>query len=167
MESIAPIAAWLAQTSLNHALSSIGWAVPLLQSVHIIAVAILFWSVAMLDLRLAGAIGRREPLRSNSLRFYPWIWCALLVLITTGGIQIVAEPVRELENTLFWSKMGLILAASLSTTAARPCLAELPLADHPAAFRTRIRGCGAASLVLWVGVITCGRWIAYAGGAAS
>ena len=58
MESMASLSDWLAQTSLSHAIAESGWAVPTLQSFHIMAVAVVFSSVVMLDFRLAGITGK-------------------------------------------------------------------------------------------------------------
>ena len=164
MESIS---SWLEHTSLSHAVSVNTWAVPALQTVHIAAVAIVFSAAVMLDFRLAGVTGRHESLRSNALPFYPRIKWALLVLIATGIFQIIGEPARELQNWIFWTKMGLIVVACLLTAATRPQLAEMTLAEHTSGGRARIRLLGVVSLVMWVAVITCGRWIAYAGGPAA
>ena len=164
MASMVVFSSWLAQTQLSIAIADRAWTVPLLQSVHIISVAIVLSSVAMLDLRLAGVIGRGDPLRSAALRFYPWIWGALAVLILTGFFQIMAEPARELLNWIFWTKMGLIITASLITAPLRSRLEELRIGELPSGKRNLIRGCALLSLALWVGVVICGRWIAYAGG---
>lgn len=167
MESMASLSDWLAQTSLSHAIAESAWAVATLQSFHIMSVAVVFSSVMMLNFRLAGITGKQQPLRSNVLRFYPWIWSALLVLMTTGFFQIMAEPARELLNWIFWTKMGLVVAASLVTAPIRSRIEDVRFADMASGKRGMIRASASISLVLWVAVITCGRWIAYAGGPAS
>ena len=164
MESLAPVSGWLEQTSLSHALAETAWAVPLLQSIHILSVAVVFSSVMLLNVRLAGFAGKEFPLRSDVLRFYPWIWRALLVLVTTGFLQIMAEPARELLNWIFWTKMGLVVAASLITAPMRSRIDDVRFADLAPGKRSLIRSAALLSLLLWTTVIICGRWIAYAGG---
>ena len=102
-------------------------------------------------------------MRDLTLRFYPWIWGALAVLLATGLLQIMAEPARELLNWIFWTKLGLIVAAVLFTAPVRRLLEDCRFRELPARTRAIVRSCAAASLVLWVLVVTCGRWIAYAG----
>jgi uncharacterized membrane protein len=155
---------WLAGTQLSMAIADHNWAVPLLQSVHILAIGIVMASIGMLDLRLAGFLGREQSMRGLTLRFYPWIWGALGVLLTTGLLQIMAEPARELLNWIFWTKMGLIVAAALFTAPVRRMLEDCRYRDLPSGKRAAIRACSLISLVLWVAVLVCGRWIAYAGG---
>lgn len=158
------ISDWLSDTSLSAALASRFWAVPMLQSVHILAIGVVMASIAMLDLRLAGLIGREQSLRGLTLRFYPWIWGALAVLVVTGLLQIMAEPARELLNWIFWTKMGLIAAAVLFTMPLRALLEDCRYRDLAPRKQRLFRTCALISLVLWVLVVSSGRWIAYAGG---
>lgn len=163
MEYLTSLSDALASSSLTEWLTTHEWAVPLLQSIHIMSVAIVLSSIALLDLRLAGLLGRGQSLRDLTLRFYPWIWGALLVLIGTGILQVMAEPARELLNFLFWSKMGLIITAVLFTMPVRRLLEDRPFQDLPSSKRHTLRLCAFVSLTLWALVIVCGRWIAYAG----
>lgn len=163
MSTMHQVSGWLSATSLSSAIADRAWAVPTLQSIHILSIGIVMASVAMLDLRLAGFIGREQSMRGLTLRFYPWIWGALTVLLTTGLLQIMAEPGRELLNWIFWTKMALIVAAVLFTAPVRTLLEDCRYRDLSAHKRAVIRGCALASLLLWVAVVTCGRWIAYAG----
>lgn len=163
METLTAFSDWLAQSALSGGLADHNWLVPVLQSIHIISVAIVLSSVAMLDLRLAGVIGRREAILSSVSRFYPWVAGALVVLVTTGFFQVMAEPARELLNWLFWTKMGLIVGAVLLTFPARALLEDVPFGAMPAGRRMSVRAMALVSLVMWLGVIGCGRWIAYAG----
>lgn len=163
METLTSISDWLASTSLSVGLAATFWAVPTLQSIHILSIGIILASLAMLDLRLAGFIGREQSMRELTVRFYPWIWGALGVLIVTGILQIMAEPARELLNWIFWTKMGLIVAAVLFTAPVRLLLEDCRYRDLAASKRLLVRSCALISLLLWVMVVTCGRWIAYAG----
>ena len=159
------ISEWLSGTSLSVAIASRFWAVPTLQSIHILAISIVMASIAMLDLRLAGWIGREQSLRGMTLRFYPWIWGALAVLVGTGILQIMAEPARELLNWIFWTKMGLLIAAVAFTMPLRAMLEDCRYRELSARKQLIFRTCAIISLALWVLIVTCGRWIAYAGGA--
>jgi uncharacterized membrane protein len=163
MSTMAVISAWLAETSLSVAVSGAAWVIPTVQAIHILAIAIVLSSVAMLDLRLAGLIGREQPIRSMTLRFYPWIWGALAVLLVTGFIMIMGEPDRELRNWIFWAKMALIVSAVLVTMPVRRMLDECRFRDLAPNRQQVIRLLALVSLLLWVTVIVCGRWIAYAG----
>lgn len=163
METLTAISDWLAASGLSVWLASRVWAVPVLQSIHILSIGIVISSLAMLDLRLAGFIGREQSLREMTLRFYPWIWGALAILVLTGILQIMAEPARELLNWVFWTKMAFIVSAVLFTAPVRRLIEDCRYRDLTSRKQFIFRSCALASLVLWVLVVTCGRWIAYAG----
>ena len=163
MTTMTRISDWLTATPLSHAIGTRFWVVPVVQSIHILAIAVVMASIAMLDLRLAGMTGREQSVQGMTRRFYPWIWGALAVLFLTGLVMIMSEPGRELLNWVFWTKMGLILGAILFTAPVRTLVEDVRYRDLPANKRALVRTCAFISLVLWVAVVTCGRWIAYAG----
>jgi uncharacterized membrane protein len=163
MQDMVPLSNWLANTQLSAAIADTAWAVPALQTIHILAISMIMTSIAMLDLRLSGVIGREHSLRNMSLRFYTHIWGALAVLVSTGLLQIMAEPARELLNWIFWTKMGLIVAAVLVTLPVRRLLEDCRFRDLPSPKRAILRAAAILSLLCWVAIVICGRWIAYAG----
>jgi hypothetical protein len=123
--------AWLEQTPLSQAIQGAGWIVPTVQTIHILAIAAVMASALMIALRL-------------DARFRRVIWWALPVLLATGVIMIIGEPVRSLENPVFQLKMALLASA---------------LAVFLLQFRNRI--VATLSLSLWIGIVFAGRWIAY------
>ncbi len=87
------------------------------------------------------------------------------MLLATGGLLIIAEPARALENPVFILKMVLLLAAVGVTLAC-----QLPLRGDRAFWELSPRRkraaqlIGCASIPLWVAIICAGRWIAYVQG---
>jgi Family of unknown function (DUF6644) len=147
---------------MSHTIQTINWIVPAVQTLHILAIAAVMSSVLMINLRLVGALGRDQPLPRFSARFLPVIWWALPVLLITGAIMVIGEPMRSLENVVFQLKMCLVLAAIAITLGF-----QAPLKRNPAFWeRTASRRGGAltmavVSLALWVSIVFAGRWIAY------
>jgi len=156
---------WLGATSSSQTIQTVGWIIPAVQTVHILAVAAVVSSALMLDLRLLGLRGIDQPLATVARRFLPFIWWPLPVLLVSGALLITAEPARSLENPMFILKMGLLLAAASVTLAC-----QLPLRRNPgfwdlsAARKWTARLIAVASMPLWVGIIFAGRWIAYVQG---
>ena len=152
---------WLSRTALSDALRSNAWIVPAVQSVHIMAIAMLLSSMLLCNLPLLAAAHREEaaPLRAGSLRMV--FWWALLVLLVSGALLVTAEPWRELLNRLFQVKMALLpVALALSV------LLQRSSPRGPSSSRRSLRGFSVkaraiTSLLLWVAIICCGRWIAY------
>lgn len=151
----------IASTALSDTLKTYAWIIPSVQSIHILAIAAIMASIAMLNLRLAGVIGRGQSALEMTRRFLPWVWMALPVSALTGLILTIAEPERELGNSLFWYKMLLLLVAVLLTIPVQKLIEDKAVADHPAGSRLALRVLAVVSLGLWVGIVFCGRWIAY------
>lgn len=137
------------------ALQDAGWAVPAIQSAHILALAVVLSSMAMLSARLMGFIGRGLALNAAAQRYFPPTWVALAVLLGTGLLLILAEPARELMNPAFRWKMALLALAVLSAVGLRRAVAVAEAAD------VSMRAAGALFISLWVAIAVLGRWIAY------
>jgi hypothetical protein len=152
---------WLGATALSQHIQDAFWIIPTVQATHIISIAIVMTSMAMLDLRLVGIAGRRQSLTDMAGRYLPWVWVALVVLLCTGTILIIGEPDRELQSAMFWLKMGLLAGAVVLTGIFQTFL------RRSSGFWDRHRAAavllGAVSLALWVGIVVAGRWIAYFG----
>jgi hypothetical protein len=99
---------WLAATAASDRIRDIAWIIPLVQSVHIMAISVVLASSLLLGLRLMGVVGRDEPIRRYVHRHVPWLAVALMVLMLSGATLIIGEPDRTLHNWVFWTKMALV-----------------------------------------------------------
>ena len=153
------VCAWIDSTAMSQMIQNTPWIVPAVQTVHILAIAALMASMLMINLRLAGVVGRDQPLAQVSRRFTPVIWWALPVLLISGAILITGEPARALKNNIFQLKMLLVMGAIAVTL-----YFAAPLKKNPRHWDGRT-GLGTLvaliSVLLWVGIIFAGRWIAY------
>ena len=153
---------WLAQTPVSLMIQNVSWIIPSVQSIHILCIAIVMSAVFMVDLRFLGVIGRDQPVAAYTSRFLTWIWPTLVVLLISGSILITGEPTRSLENPAFQTKMVLLILAMITTA-----VLQRPTAKDPAYWELRpsrklsAAGLAVLSLVLWVGIVFAGRWIAY------
>ena len=148
-------------TPISTTIRDTTWVIPTLQSVHIIAIAVVIGSAVVMDLRLAGVLAVDETPQVIVRRHLPWMWSALAMLLTTGFILGFGEPDRVLMNAVFWAKMALVLTGFTLTLLFRyPILHPDYRIEHARAARL-VKPMAWASLAIWVIVIFCGRWIAY------
>ena len=153
---------WIDQTALSHSIQVAGWVVPTVQTIHILAIAVVASSALMIDLRLIGVFWANRPMQTVSARFLPLIWWPLLVLLATGLIMIIAEPARSLKNPAFQVKM-LLLVGALTVTWLFHFLRRRDAAfgEGGAGARAATTTLAIASILLWSSIIFAGRWIAY------
>ena len=155
-------AEWLSQTSLSLAIQSHEWVIPTVQSVHIIAIAAVLGSVFMIVLRIVGWAGRDQTLAQTTARFGPWLSGALCVLMVTGVVMIVGEPMRQLLALSFWLKMGLVVIGT-----AMAVIFQRSLRRHEVRWETalvnqsHVKGLAVATFLVWVSIVVLGRLIAY------
>ena len=155
---------WLQSTPLSVLLQNVEWIVPLVQTVHILAIGAVMASVFIVNMRLLGLIGNDEPRSSVGARFLPVIWYSLPVLLATGVILIIAEPARSLGSIAFQLKMLLLTCAVLITVYRHRSLVQAASRADQAGPHGAGKFVAVLSLLLWSGIIFTGRWIAYAPG---
>jgi hypothetical protein len=157
---------WLSLTRPSLFIQEVHWLIPTVQIVHILAISVLAASMGMFDLRLLGIAGTRHSIAELSTRFLPWLWTALPVLLVSGSILIIGEPQRSLDNIAFQLKMAMLAAAILITIVFQIVLKQDLARGAPDLAPQHLIGAkvaGGVSLVLWMGIISAGRLIAYAG----
>jgi hypothetical protein len=154
------LAEWLQATPVSVTIQSVRWVIPLLQSIHILTIGVVFVSSLMIALRVLGRMRADEPFVDVWSRFAPWMWGGLVVMALTGFTLVVGEPVREATALSFWIKMALLAIGVTSTAIFGRSLKPTTLAagrEFSAAAKT-----GAVALVLlWLAIIFLGRAIAY------
>jgi uncharacterized membrane protein SirB2 len=149
---------WLANTPLSLKIQTVLWIIPLVQTIHILCVAIVMSSMAMLDMRLVGLTGKSQTISRAVSRWVPWVWGTLPVMLLTGTILIIGEPTRELMNPYFRTKMAMLLVVIAITALIQRKNRDAEFWKNRA---IAAKFAGALSLLLWMGIVTAGRWIAY------
>jgi hypothetical protein len=153
---------WLSQTPLSLAIQTREWIIPTIQSVHIVAIAVVMGSVFMIELRIWGWAGRDQTMAETTARFGPWLMGALVVLLLTGAVMVVGEPERELLALSFWLKMILVAIGTIVAVTFQQSVRRRDRAGEPAiAARGSIGAAAVVVFLIWVGVIVLGRLIAY------
>lgn len=152
-------------SGLGQAMRQWLWLYPTVEIVHILGIALLFGSIAVLDLRLLG-VSRHIPARTLAKHVLPWSIGSFVLIVPSGLLMFTAHATEFIDSEVFILKMLLIMAGLLNAAL-----------FHTITFRTAdvwdseemrklppppsARLAGALSLLLWVAVIACGRLLAY------
>jgi len=156
-------AEWLSTTAPSVFLQEHNtWAIPLIQSIHIVGIALVMGSVLTIDLRILGWAGTDQTLRQTSSRFGPWLSASLWLMLVTGILMVIGEPVRELVTFSFWFKMALVAIGTIVAALFRRNLRRHERRwEDTLVHRASTRGLAIATFLIWFGVILLGRFIAY------
>jgi uncharacterized membrane protein SirB2 len=142
----------------QHALTVEGVA-PMVQSAHILSIALVMASIVMLDLRVLGWASREQSVIEMTRRVSPFLVIALVILLLSGSVLVFVRPMRYFTNPFFLFKMAFLAAALV--------LACIQFAAYRRSASAALSMFGPAkmmailSLLLWISVVVCGRWIAY------
>jgi hypothetical protein len=162
---------WLQQSPFSQILQNVEWIVPAVQTVHILCIGAVISAALALALRQFGLLAADQPLTRVAAQFLRVIWLALPVLLVTGSLLIAAEPRRSLASPAFQLKMALLVCVGSLLLLYQSRIGRLARSNTgaagAAATMTAFRPGKVITLVallLWVGIIFAGRWIAYASG---
>jgi len=156
-------ALWLASTPPSVFIQEHNaWAIPAIQSVHIVGIGLVMGSVLMIDLRILGLAWTDQTLGQTTSRFGPWLTGSLWLLLVTGLLMVVGEPVRELVTFSFWLKMALVALGTVVAVAFQRTLRrEERRWDDGASHGRSIKTLAVVTFLVWIAVIFLGRLIAY------
>ena len=148
----------LAQTALARWLQT-GWVFPVVESLHILSIALLVGGIAVVDARLLGLLrhGAVAPLLRSALPVAVAGFCGA---VATGSLLFVANAGELLANRAFTIKLVLLSLAGLNAAWFHASAAKEALASTGAP-ALGLRIAGASSLLLWAATIVAGRLIAY------
>jgi len=135
---------------------------PFIESVHVVAICLVVGSILAVDLRLLGLASVNRPVSRVTGGILPLTWGAFVVALTSGGLLFISNATKYLGNGFFVAKMFLIGAAGLNMVMFYMIGARnLSRWENDARLPLPARLAGGVSILLWIAVVTCGRWIGF------
>jgi hypothetical protein len=153
---------WVERTPVAVFVSHSGWGFSALLSVHILAVALVFGMIAMVDLRLIGIAAKRSAVTALCREALPWTWSAFALSVLTGLLLFTAQPVKYWGNDAFQMKFVIMALAGLNMLVFQLITYRgVARWDRDSAVPWAGRLAGAISLASWIAIVAYGRWTAY------
>jgi len=155
--SLEDIANSLAATPLAMEMTDSTWLFGAVESIHVVALTLVLGSIALVDLQLLGLVGRDRDTNVLIRALLPLTWSGFALAAITGTTMIFANPKGYFENFFFEAKIVLLLLAGVN-------VAVFHFLVHPrmttgGGLAPRISG--GVSLVLWLTIVSFGRWIGF------
>lgn len=138
---------------MSSAIQTSAWAYPALTVLHLLGIALLIGNLALLELRVFGK-GANLPVRDLARLSLTLVVCGFALAAASGLAMFATQPADLLANRAFTLKMLLLFAAACNAGwfHGRGSLDKL---DRTARLQMVV------SSLIWLGVVICGRWIAY------
>lgn len=151
MESLA----WFESTALSVWVRESPLVFPTILIMHALGMGALVGVNVFLGLRAFGLV--RSVTAASLERFVPLMWIGFIACLVSGLLLLAGYPAKALTNGVFYLKFIFLGAAFIVSLRLRGRLAD---ASH-AGLAGSLRLSGAMLLLLWAGVITAGRFLAY------
>lgn len=161
MDTFAPFFAALQNSAVAQFVNTAGPTYPIVESIHVIAVALVFGTILIVDLRLLGVASTNRPFTrvAHDLLHFTWVGFALAVV--TGTLLFLPNASSIYININFQVKMVLLLLAGINMFAFELVTARKASVWDNATPPPSARLAGFLSIGLWMGVIVFGRLIGF------
>ena len=137
-------------------------AMPIVESIHVLAAATVFGTIFIVDLRLLGFPNLRRPFTRVSDELLKLTWGAFFTALVTGVLMFAANANTYYGNTAFRFKMAALLLAVLNVALFRLSVyRRIDDWDVDPVPPRRVRIVGVVSIILLALIITAGRMMAY------
>lgn len=157
-ESFLPFFEWCGRTWLGTAVRDTIWAFPVIETFHLLALAVVLGTVLIVNLRAFGIGAQRATWAQTTGDLEPWMVVSLVILILSGIPMAMSEPMKCYESISFPIKMILIvLAVFWHFTIQRKW--TTPDAIRLAPWRSKLAAC--LSILLWTSIGVAGKGIPY------
>jgi putative copper export protein len=153
---------FLAGTPFAKAISQGAMAFPMLECVHVVAIATVVGTIAIVDLRLLGYRSHRRGVRQLVRDLLPYTWASFVIALLAGSLLFLSNAPKYAHNTQFQLKMLLILAAAVNMAVFHLTVyRRIQEWDERSPAPVAARLAGATSLGLWLAVVFLGRWVGF------
>jgi hypothetical protein len=153
-----PFFQWCESTALGTAIRMSPWAFAVIESVHLLGLAVIGGAVLLVDLRMLGFGLTNQRIAELARAVFPWLVGSLVVMLLTGVGLFLSEPLKCYDSRAFWVKMISLGLAMLFTFTIRR---RVTLADETRVRPIWFKLVALVSLALWFGVGGGGRWIGF------
>lgn len=158
MHHLLPLFKWFDGSTIGNWVRDSRWIFPAIEAVHIVALALLFGAILMLNLRLLGITLRNKPVSQLARELSPWIFVSLIIILASGVLLFSSEAMKAYASTPFLVKMVFLFAAMLFHYT---LYGRLTHASDAAIGRVWGKVAAIVSILLWLGVGIGGRGIGF------
>jgi hypothetical protein len=135
---------------------------PLIESTHVFGLALVFGTIAIIDLRLLGIASTQRSFKRMAADILKWTWAAFALTALTGTLMFITNAPVYYHNFFFRTKMLLLVLTGVNLlvferTAGRTIHDWDKAPSAPRAGKA----VAVLSLAMWIGIIFMGRLIGF------
>jgi hypothetical protein len=157
-ETLRPFFQWCDNLWIGHAIGGTTWAFPLIETIHILAMTMMYAAMIVIDLRLFGLGMRKQSVSVLARSLEPYMDWGLIVMLVSGFLLFSSEAMKAWANDGFRFKIVVLVPAVLFQYTLFRWVIRQDDAKRSAPVGWVV---SLLSMVLWVGVGVGGRAIGF------
>ena len=110
-----PFFQWMGELGFSAYFLNSVWPTPIVQCIHLLAVAVFAGAVLIVDLRLLGVGLTSAPVADLARTAQPWLVWSFVVLVLTGIPQMASTALKQYYSPFFWWKMEAVFVGVVVT----------------------------------------------------
>jgi len=147
---------WCENSAIGDAIRASLWLFPVIESFHLLALAVMGGAVLIVSLRMLGYGIQKTPVDQLWRDTWPFLMTSLTVLLVSGGLLFTSEATKLYDHGAFWFKMASLALAMLFTFTVQR---KVVLSGNAGPASSKL--VALISVALWTGVGVGGRWIGF------
>jgi hypothetical protein len=138
------------------------WTFPIIETVHVLGLAVSVGILVMLDLRLVGAGMRHIPASDIMHKLKRWYLLGFAAMFASGALLFWSEAEKCYRSSTFRIKLIFLALAGLNALFFEiKYVPSMKSWESSGVTPSGARLVGWFSLICWMGVVGFGRWTAY------
>jgi len=138
-----------------------GYTYPMIMATHLACIGVFGGLIVLTDLRLLG-VALKDCTVSDVVRgTRPWKYLGFIIMVTMGLLLGTSEADKYYNNPYFQLKMVLLFLVAVHAIVFRAVYRNPEAFDRSPQMPGIAKAAGIASLCIWIGIASAGRWIAY------
>jgi hypothetical protein len=110
-QSFKPFFEWNDKAWLGQAIAGTIWAFPVIETIHILALTMMFGSIVIIDLRMLGLGMKKQPVAVLAKNLEHYMTWGLVIMLATGYMLFTSEAMKCFVNDGFKFKMAVLFPA--------------------------------------------------------
>jgi hypothetical protein len=157
-EVLKPFFEWHDGVWFGKAISGTIWMFPVLETIHILALTMMYGTMIIIDLRLLGVGMRRQPVTLLTKDLEPYMTYGMITMLVTGYLLFSSEAMKCFSNDGFRLKMEILLPAVIFQFTLFRWVTRQDDVKRPKLLGALV---AVLSFLLWMGVGVGGRAIGF------
>ena len=160
--SLLSICQWLQNTEIGTSLRESTYVFPIIETTHVLGLALSVGLLVVSDLRLIGAVMRRRPASEVFRQLAPWMLAGFAIMFASGIFLFWSQALKAYNSIFFRIKLCLLVLAAVNAAVYHLTIyRRMDEWENKLIPPSQARLAGWLSLIIWAGVIAAGRTMAY------